>query len=94
LLCVAALLVSGTIGALLVIASPADLFVTGYARLLLAKIVLAVVLVPLGRHNRTVWLPAAHSHRASAEVSRRRSLTGLAVMVTAVTFAAALVVAG
>jgi putative copper resistance protein D len=94
LLCVVVLLASGTVGAFLVIASPADLLVTGYGRILLAKVVLAATLVAIGWRNRTVWLPAARAHRVSAELSRRRSLTELAVMVAALTFAAALVVTG
>jgi copper resistance protein D len=94
LLCVAGLLVSGTVGALLVIDSPAELFASGYGRVLLGKIVLAAVLVALGWRNRTVWLPAVRSHRVSASVSRRTSLAELAIMVTALTLAAALVVTG
>ena len=94
LLCVAALLVSGTAAALLKIHSPAELSATGYGRVLLAKIVAAAVLVGLGWRNRTVWLPAARSHRVSASVSRRRALTELAIMITALTFAATLVVTG
>jgi putative copper resistance protein D len=94
LVCVAALLISGCVGALLVIDSLADIFVTGYGRILLAKIVSALALVALGWRNRTVWLPAARSHRVTAEVSRRRSVSELAIMFAALTFAAALVVSG
>ena len=94
LACVAVLLVSGTVAGLLVIRSPAELYDTGYGRLLLAKVAMAVVLVALGWRNRTGWLPAARSHRVSATESRRRSLLELALMVVALTLAAALVVTG
>jgi copper resistance protein D len=94
LLCVVALLATGVIGAVLVIASPAALFTSGYGRVLLAKVVLAALLVGVGWRNRTVWVPAAQSHRVSAGVSGRRALTELAVMVAALVFAATLVVTG
>jgi len=67
---------------------------TGYGRLLSAKIVVTVVLVVLAYRNRTMWLPAARSHRATALVSRSRSLFELAIMAVALTLAAALAVTG
>ena len=94
LLCVAALLVSGAIDTLLVIDSPTQLFTRGYGRVLLAKVVLATVLVGVGWRNRSVWLPAAQAHRVPAAVSRQRAWTELALMVAALTLAAALVVTG
>jgi putative copper resistance protein D len=41
-----------------------------------------------------MWLPAARSHRATAVVSRSRSLFELTIMVVALTLAAALAVTG
>jgi putative copper resistance protein D len=90
LVCVTTLLVGGVLGA----ASPSQLYATGYGRLLSAKIVATVVLVVLAYRNRTMWLPAARSHRATALVSRSRSLFELAVMAVALTLAAALAVTG
>lgn len=94
LLCVAALLVGGVLGAAVTIASPSQLYATGYGRLLSAKVALTVVLVVLGYRNRTMWLPAARSHRATAVVSRSRALVELAIMAVALTLAAALAVTG
>ena len=89
LLCVAALLVGGVLGAAVTIGSPSQLYATGYGRLLSAKVVVTVVLVVLAYRNRTMWLPAARSHRATAVVSRSRSLFELAIMAVALTLAAA-----
>ena len=94
LLCVIALLAGGVIGALVAVGSPAQLFATGYGRILLIKIVLTVVLIALAWRNRARWLPAAKSHRVTAYVSRSRSLTELAIMAVALTMAAALSVTG
>jgi putative copper resistance protein D len=94
LVSVIALLAGGMIGALVAVDSAAQLFATGYGRLLLIKIVLAVVLMALAWRNRARWLPAAKSHRVTAYVSRTRSLTELAIMAVALTMAAALSVTG
>jgi putative copper resistance protein D len=94
LTCVAALLLGGLIGATVTIASPSQLYATGYGRLLSAKVVVTVVLVVVAYRNRTMWLPAARSHRAAAVVSRSRSLFELAIMAVALTLAAALAVTG
>jgi len=94
LVCVTTLLVGGVLGAAVTIASPSQLYATGYGRLLSAKIVATVVLVVLAYRNRTMWLPAARSHRATALVSRSRSLFELAVMAVVLTLAAALAVTG
>jgi putative copper resistance protein D len=94
LMCVAALLLGGVIGAAVTIASPSQLYATDYGRLLSAKVVVTVVLVVLAYRNRTMWLPAARSHRATAVVSRSRSLFELAIMAVALTLAAALAVTG
>ena len=94
LLCVGALLLGGVLAAAVTIASPSQLYSTGYGRLLAAKVVVTVVLVVLAYRNRTMWLPAARSHRATAVVSRSRSLFELAIMAVALTLAAALAVTG
>jgi putative copper resistance protein D len=94
LICVAALLLGGVLAAVLTITSPSQLYATGYGRLLSAKVVVTVVLVVLAYRNRTMWLPAARSHRATAVLSRSRSLVELAIMAVALTLAAALAVAG
>jgi putative copper resistance protein D len=94
LMCVAALLLGGVIGAAVTIASPSQLYATGYGRLVSAKVVLTVVLIVVAYRNRTMWLPAARSHRATAVVSRSRSLLELAIMAVALTLAAALAVTG
>ncbi|MGV9801931.1 CopD family protein [Mycobacterium sp. NPDC003449] len=92
--CVTVLLLGGCIGAIFRLTSPADLWGTGYGRLLAAKIAVTAGLLVLARRNRAGWLPAARAHRASAGLSQNRSLTELAVMAVALTFAAALAVAG
>jgi putative copper resistance protein D len=92
--CVVALLVGGVLGAVVTIGSPSQLYATGYGRLLSAKVVVTVVLVLLAYRNRTMWLPAARSHRATAVVSRSRALFELAIMAVALTLAAALAVTG
>ncbi|HEX2285027.1 MAG TPA: CopD family protein, partial [Mycobacterium sp.] len=94
LLCVLALLVAGVLGAGLRLGSPVEFYATGYGRVLSAKIVVTVVLVVLGWRNRTMWLPAARTHRATAVVSRSRSLTELAIMAVALVLAAGLAVTG
>ena len=93
-MCMAALLLGGVLSAAVTIASPSQLYATGYGRLVSAKVVVAVVLVVVAYRNRTMWLPAARSHRATAVVSRSRSLVELAVMAVALTLAAALAVTG
>jgi len=92
--CVLALLVGGTVGALDRLGSVAELYSTGYGRLLSAKIALAAVLVLLGWRNRTIWLPAARAHRTTAVVSRSRSLVELTAMAVALALAAGLAVTG
>jgi copper resistance protein D len=94
LICVAALLVGGVLGAAVTIASPGQLYATGYGRLLSAKVVVTVVLVALAYRNRTMWLPAARSHRATAVVSRSRALFEVAIMAAALALAATLAVTG
>jgi putative copper resistance protein D len=94
LVCVAALLAGGVIGATVRLGSPSQLYTTGYGRLLSAKIAVTAVLIALAWRNRTMWLPAARSHRATAVVSRSRALTELAIMAVALALAAALAVTG
>jgi len=94
LVCVAALLVGGVLAAVATLGSPSELYATGYGRLLSAKVAVTVVLVLLAYRNRTMWLPAARTHRATAVVSRSRALIELAIMAVALTLAAALAVTG
>jgi putative copper resistance protein D len=94
LACVAALLVGGVLGAVVTLGAPSQLYATAYGRLLSAKVVVTAVLVLLAYRNRTVWLPAARSHRTTAVVSRSRALIELAMMAVALTLAAALAVTG
>ena len=94
LVCVATLLVGGVVGAAVTLGSPSELYATGYGRVLSAKIAVTVVLIVLARRNRTMWLPAARTHRATAVVSRSRSRTELAIMAVALALAAALAVTG
>jgi putative copper resistance protein D len=94
LYCVVTLVVCGVAAAAVTLHSPAELVTTGYGRLLSAKIVLTVALTALAWRNRSWWLPAARSHRATADVSRLRSRVELAGMAVALTLAAALAVTG
>ncbi|KWX21272.1 copper resistance protein CopD [Mycolicibacterium wolinskyi] len=91
---VAVLLLAGVLGAVIRLQAPAELWTTGYGRLLAAKVVVTVGLLVLAWRNRAGWLPAARAHRTSASLSTNRSLAELAVMAVAVTFAAALAVTG
>ncbi len=92
--CVITLLAGGVTGALVAVDSAAQLFATGYGRVLLIKIVLTIVLMFLAWRNRARWLPAAKSHRVTAYASGARALTELAIMTVALTMAAALSVTG
>ena len=92
--CVAAMVGAGAVGAVDRLGSVADLVVTGYGRVLTAKLVLTSLLVVLGWRNRTLWLPAARGHRASAALSRTRAVVELTAMGVALTLAAGLAVTG
>lgn len=92
--CVGVLVACGVIGAAVVLPSPATLYETGYGRLLIAKLLVTAALTVLAWRNRTIWLPAARTHRASADVSNLRSRVELAGMGVALVLAAALAVTG
>ncbi|WP_328362511.1 CopD family protein [Mycobacterium sp. NBC_00419] len=94
LVCVVALLTAGTLGALVTVASPGALMTTGYGRLVLAKALVAALLLLLGWLNRSGWVPAARAHRITATQSRGRAQREIALMVVALTLGAALSVAG
>lgn len=94
LICVAVLLVGGVGAGLTVLDTPAQLFTTGWGRVLCAKLVLTVALLVLGWRNRTFWLPAARTHRSSAELSRARAYTELGLMTATLAAAATLAVTG
>lgn len=92
--CVLALVAAGVLAAALRLESAADLYATGYGRVLSAKIAVTAALVALAWRNRTMWLPAARSHRTTAVVSRARSMVELAMMAVALALAAGLAVTG
>jgi putative copper resistance protein D len=94
LACVAALLVGGVLSAVVVLGAPSQLYATGYGRLLSAKIAVTVALIVLAYRNRTMWVPAARTHRTTAGVSRSRAVFEVAIMAVALTLAAALAVTG
>jgi putative copper resistance protein D len=94
LVCVVTLVVCGVAATALRMHSPAEFITTGYGRLLSAKILLTAALTVLAWRNRSWWLPAARSHRATADVSRLRSRIEWAGMGVALTLAAALAVTG
>lgn len=92
--CVGMLLIAGVAGAAVKLNSPAELWATGYGRVLTAKVVVTVALLTLAWRNRSRWLPAARAHRSSAALSQNRALVELGMMAVAVTLAAALAVTG
>lgn len=92
--CVAVLLAGGVIGAVARLHSPAELYATGYGRLLTAKAALTAVLTVLAWRHREIWLPAARAHRSTAVVSRTRAHTELALMAATLAAAATLSVTG
>lgn len=92
--CVVVLLAGGIGSAVVTLQTPAQLWGTGYGRLILAKVLLTAALLVLAWHNRTGWLPSARGHRVTAAGSSRRSHTELALMTVALTLAAALAVTG
>ncbi|MBJ7341420.1 CopD family protein [Mycolicibacterium sp.] len=94
LACVVVLLVFGVVGAVVTLSSPTDLYDTGYGRVLAAKVIVTLLLIGLAARNRSVWLPAARTHRVTSQVSRVRSRIELAIMAIALTLAAALAVTG
>lgn len=94
LVCVAVLLAGGVAATAVTLHSPAEFVTTGYGRLLSAKVVLTTALTVLACRNRTWWLPAARTHRATADASRLRSRIELGGMAVALTLAAALTVTG
>lgn len=92
--CVAVLLGGGAVAGLALLDTPGQLISTGWGRVLSAKIVLTLVLTALAWRNRGHWLPAARAHRSSAEMSRARAYTELALMAAALAAAATLAVTG
>jgi copper resistance protein D len=94
LVCVTVLLIAGILGAKVVINTPADLYATGYGRVLSAKLLLTAALTALAWRNRASWLPAARAHRSTAVVSRSRAYTELALMTVTLAAAATLAVTG
>ncbi|RMI34155.1 copper resistance D family protein [Nocardia stercoris] len=89
----AAVTVTGIVNALLRLPGLAAWTDTGYGRILLAKTVIAVVLLGLGGWWRRTWVPAASAHRLTADESLRRSVLELVVMSVVFGLAAAVAVA-
>lgn len=94
LVCVVVLLIGGVLGAAGRFGAAAELYTTGYGRVLLAKVAMTVLLITLGWRNRTMWVPAARAHRATAVLSRTRSHTEIGLMIVALALAAGLAVTG
>lgn len=94
LISVAVLVLAGVAAGLVTVDAPRDLYASGYGRLLSAKVLMTVALTALAWRNRTRWLPAARAHRATAGLSRSRTLVELAAMAVALTLGAALAVTG
>lgn len=94
LTCVGVLLAGGVVGAAALLESPAQLYATGYGRLLSAKAALTAVLIVLAWRNREIWLPAARAHRSTAVVSRSRAHTELGLMAATLAAAATLSLTG
>ncbi len=92
--CVAALLAAGSVAALALFDSPAQLYSTGHGRILLAKMVVSAALSGVAWRNRAVWLAVAQRHLIGAGESERRAVAELSLMAMALTFAAALSVTG
>ncbi|ULE34872.1 copper resistance D family protein [Mycobacterium sp. IDR2000157661] len=92
--CVLVLTLGGVVGGAVRMGSAAEPLTSGYGRLLAAKIAMTLLLVLLGWRNRTMWLPAAQAHRASADVSGARSRVETALMIVALALAAGLAVTG
>ena len=92
--CVVVLLTGGIGSAAVTLDGPAQLWGTGYGRLIVAKVLFTAALLVLAWHNRTVWLPSARGHRVSAAGSIRRSHLELSLMTVALMLAAALAVTG
>lgn len=94
LLVVAVLLAAGFLGAAAVLNAPAELYTTGYGRVLSAKLVGTAALTALAWRNRSGWLPAARAHRSTAVASSSRAYLELALMAAVLAWAATLAVTG
>ena len=95
LVCVAVLLAAGTAGAVAAVDSW-DAICTRPDTVACCRrrSCVTAALMALAWRNRAGWLPAARAHRATAGLSRTRSLTELAMMAVALAAAAALAVTG
>lgn len=91
---VAVLVAAGSAGAWMRLGSPADLWSTGYGRLLLAKLAAVAIIVVIGIHHRRVAVPLLRAGAASARARRgflRACGAELVVAVAALALTAALV---
>jgi len=84
--------VTGLLNGLIRLGGPADLFGTGYGRILAAKAVVLLGLLALGWWWRRDWVRRAGGHRMSAADSLRRAVLEVASMAVAFGLAAALAV--
>ncbi|MFD6859313.1 CopD family protein [Rhodococcus sp. NPDC060090] len=88
--CVVVLGATGVVNAVVRLGSVSALVDSGYGRLVLAKIVLLVALLGLAWIWRRTWVPAAGTHRTTADVSLRNAVIEVSVMSVAFGLAAAL----
>ncbi|MFC9786814.1 CopD family protein [Rhodococcus sp. NPDC127528] len=88
--CVAALAVTGVVDAAVKLGDVEALVLTGYGRILLAKVAALIGLGALGWWWRRNWVPAAGAHRVTADDSLRRAVVEVVAMAVAFGLAAAL----
>ncbi|MEO9326991.1 copper resistance D family protein [Gordonia aurantiaca] len=82
--------VTGVVAAITQLDAPADLFTTGYGRVLVAKVVMLAALVGVAVRHRRRWLPAVERHRTTEVVSIRNAVIEVALMAVVLGLAAGL----
>lgn len=87
---VGAVAASGTLSAALALGGMGPLVGTGYGRLVCAKAAILLGLVGMAWWWRRTWVPAARTHRTTADVSLRRAALEVAVMAAAFALAGSL----
>lgn len=83
---------TGALNGVIRLGGPAELFDTGYGRILAAKATVLIGLLVLGWWWRRYWVRRARGHRMSAADSLRRAVLDVALMAVAFGLAAALAV--